>query len=1226
MPDKNSKQPDNAVNSKSKKTRKNIFKDIWQNLKQLKQIFPLSHSRDLPLALVLGKGLKHLADISISPGNISNTPHGCYAFNEGILLNSSEICEEGSIIYLFKTLLKLRPNRPLDCIVLNITTDDLKKPEQELTETAQRYKNIIITAEKVTGMHVPIYITISNSENLPGLKYLPLSPNQMLGWSSPYQPNLNWQKSWITEAKNYLINCITNLRTGVFGSNLNNDDARHIFTLTADIEAIFKNLGLFTDILFAYSVYHEPLNFRGIWFTAINDKHPYYIQDLVTQKIFIERTLAVPLKTYYTARNKRMKLYQAAIVCFFIIWLTGLSLGAVGLNNNIKTVIPFLEQYTRLQGSTEKLLKTSETIWLKDDVHEIKIYEQQIVHDTEELLRTLENFDDSYFTCLFTPLSYFTTTQSKLQDIIARCFRDIILKGMLIGLRQKEYDIYKSAEKNTDNSEDTFNRLYTFVNNLKELNTTIETFNKLRYKPTIEDFDIVSTNIFAVNFIERLKPLRPILLANTSDYSSVIAPFRYESEKIIKRFYSLINLYYTQLYYQNTLLQALEEFSANINLFTSRKPQQQIIQLKTARDLSSTTGLLDSLDSLIKIAANKEQNWILKFPHNHNTAEISDLQAIIKGNRYFSDLTLTDVNKISHKFQRQIREIFENNYLTANSGNTSFPILRLDDDNTFTLSNRVKELHSLSIHLRGKSFFKEAPEQNIDFSMPENVHFIWKLDILKEADNLLLDYRKFWSSDLQNSFPEVYSLCEYVMLRNLSVLTNRSSNIFIPDILSSRRETEKQEIQNFCAAIPVISRIITAFTQGGETDKASVITEFMQHKALTVLHYLSSILKQKCLYAPNLDYLAKWNHSGNIKLWALGLLSLAEIEPFLADNRQQLIMLNKQAQVALTFIPDSNIFTDMDSDIILWRKLNQTISTYDTGNNDNLLRQLENYIKFRLGTEDSNLTAPPLNWFHEKMLILEEAVNAQRGLINTAEFNTLWNKAAAYFNSELAGRQPFTPESQTSVTPQQLQTFFDILPPVPENNEQKLIITDFYSSIKFLKQLLDNEKPLELNLTVKFRTNTRQEENVNSILNQTLEFGDQQLSYRQNANSGIWKYGDGIKFSLTWAEDCNIFPLDIKDRKDISIRGKKAILTYPGAWGLLNFIFKNRYRYHGDEELQFSIPIGNDPDQIQESGICQTSEVRTFMNLKLNTVSEAANNVQELQLPLSLPRKMPVLK
>ena len=1226
MPENKEQSTTDEITKQSHKVKRQTYAEIWQNLKQLKTLFPLSRSRNLPLTLIIGERLDNISDLALRHSSITGKPNGCYTFNEGIVINSAELCNTASLPLLFKSLLRLRPQRPVDSIIINVPLSKINTHESEIIQNAQSFKDIMVSAERITGMHVPIYLVISGSEAIPGITSIPLNQEQMLGWASGYQPNLMWQDSWIIEARDAITDALTIMRTGIFGSEFSRDTARNIFSANSIFKSTFSNLEKFTRTLFAYSIYHSPFDFRGIWFIATQNGQTLYFKSLLTKKIFPEHALAMPADRHYTARNTRMKLTQIAIICFFSIWLIGLCWGATRFNNNIKTITPFLKQYISVQHSMEKMLKLSESIWDETDVHKIKTDEKRLMGDTKELLNSLENFDDSYYHYFFSPLSYLIPAPQRLQNIISRCFKDIILKGMLLGLRQKEHNIYKAAKKETDNYQDTYTRLFTYLSELNDLSEIAGVFNELRSNPTINRFDIVSTNIFAVDFIEQLKPLGPILLANTTDYSKAVAPFRYKSKKIVERFNVILKLIYTQLYADNKLLQALADFNNELIALTSTKLTERRLQLTAYPDDQINSTLFNALSSVMQAAGDDKQNWILKFPNTVHTKKKGQLIALIKSNKYFSKTAIKRLNKIAQDMQKDIRAIFDDNYLNIQYGHNSFSILTLKDDDTYQISTMLNELHNLSKQLRGKTFFSQAPDHKLDFSHPGEVQLSWNLDTLKETATLLLSYKNFWTSDKLKLFPDIHTLSKYVMLKKLATEVNRSCEIYIPNLLELQGISENEQIINFNNSAPIIAEIISSFQKANDTDNATALQQFMQHKSLDILHILSSRLNKLGLYAPDSNYLAGWNNSGSIALWTLGLLSPADIEPYLDKTRRQLSQLCKPAHIALTFIPKEIVASARNNDIALWNEICSTLAAYNQKVKSNALSQLEDFIKFKLGSKHNDLTSPPLNWFHEKMLLLAQAADDQQKFISTREFNQLWNKAAKYFNSTLAPSQPFNPDATTAVTPRQLRIFFDLLPKIPDAMAQNTTISDFCSSTNFLREILEAENPLQIMLAAKFRANSRQEENMNSILDQTLDFGDSHLNYRGKDQSGTWHYGDGVTFSLIWAKDSNLMPLDNCSRKDIRVVGKKAIFSYPGSWGLLNFIYSNLFRKQKETELEFKVATSEARNEYKNPCPSATSGIRTFLDLTFSTVAAAGGKPQALNLPLSLPRKMPVLQ
>ncbi|MFN9000801.1 MAG: type VI secretion protein IcmF/TssM N-terminal domain-containing protein, partial [Holosporales bacterium] len=193
-----------------------ISQSFVRTLEVLKSYLPsLTPQYDIPWYLVVGpensgkSTLLSSLDLELPIGHPDYEIEGDQAllnwwfFDHGIALDvkgslftgDDSLSQEGNWDYLLRTLGRARPKRPLDGVVLTLDVREMRitnaAEQTALQEKAKLIHQKLWHLQTVLGMHVPVYVVLTQCDAIPGFSHLMRAlPSHLrqniFGWSVPY--------------------------------------------------------------------------------------------------------------------------------------------------------------------------------------------------------------------------------------------------------------------------------------------------------------------------------------------------------------------------------------------------------------------------------------------------------------------------------------------------------------------------------------------------------------------------------------------------------------------------------------------------------------------------------------------------------------------------------------------------------------------------------------------------------------------------------------------------------------------------------------------------------------------------------------------------------------------------------------------------------------------------------------------------------------------------------
>jgi type VI secretion system protein ImpL len=270
-----------------------------------------------------------------------------------------------------------RKKRPLDGMVLTVDVETLRArtPEQvgQLSRRAEAVAERIQDAQFNLAVQFPVYVVLTNCENLPGFEaYARSLPepmrDQMFGWSSPHEPDTSYQPEWVDEAIGSLHEsaCVGQLE--LLPQAQTQAERDEIYMLPRELAALVEPLKQYLEPVFKSGSFRKGVPLRGIYMTGrVDDKprersagpppmpgsdpepipgptgRPRFVRQLFSEKIFQEPGLAKIDQDASRVINKKVRRARLALIIGLVVALAGLTWQRYATSSRVEKYGPLVQ-------------------------------------------------------------------------------------------------------------------------------------------------------------------------------------------------------------------------------------------------------------------------------------------------------------------------------------------------------------------------------------------------------------------------------------------------------------------------------------------------------------------------------------------------------------------------------------------------------------------------------------------------------------------------------------------------------------------------------------------------------------------------------------------------------------------------------------------------------------------------------------------------------------------
>lgn len=374
----------------------------------------------------------------------------------------------------------------------------------------------------------------------------------------------------------------------------------------------------------------------------------------------------------------------------------------------------------------------------------------------------------------------------------------------------------------------------------------------------------------------------------------------------------------------------------------------------------------------------------------------------------------------------------------------------------------------------------------------------------------------------------------------------------------------------------------------------SSVNEQLIRESNRLLERLEVVLYQEDPYATLITAIASWlSNSSSEKILANSFTG--NTKELLVSPREYVRAHYAAAALPLLEYLTAEASKTAPNDTVLrWAKLREVLDSFEKGNLNNGIYELERYVlslsKLREANEcvtflqERQSPVPRGDYFSKQLINLDETVSAvcQQRIHQSQRSN--YEIFAKWFNSNIAGRPPFSHSSwngnHAALTAQQFERLLSrysefrksmLTDNKNDNNWPSDVglfiahmdrLTAFFLPAQNPSKLATRNDEVRLDTPfrarLEFRSNRNHEAGADQIIDLSISNGARRYTNRGN-DIFQWKIGEPVEVLLRWAADSPESPLGMQSKiYNYSANERIASFKYSGDWALFEMLDKHK--------------------------------------------------------------------
>ncbi|MBX2807776.1 MAG: hypothetical protein KTR20_04010 [Cellvibrionaceae bacterium] len=1204
-------------------------------------------------------------------------PHcGWHFFDNGLII---DVENDAHFSTALQTLNDYRPERPLDGILLTVSAEQLLNADSTIAlhNYGQTLYEKMWQLQKVTGFILPVYLIVSNCEQLEGFEAFwsawdEKPSDTMFGWSNPARIDTAFSISWVKDAFATITAAIKKAQLTIAsqGKDIADIDGFILF------DRAFKNLQAplseLVKYAFARSSFQEALPLRGIWFSG-KDRHKISLtEDFFSQKLWPEKNIAYPISQRYFSFNRRLRRTQYFFFSlFFIIMLWSLidtfNLWQYNIKaNKIWSAIAYLDRQE--QHKYEGAYDHGDAVW------------KQL-----NSLTQLANHPNTWAL----PWSWGKGQLAAMSEKSAsRVFGHMLFPGYDKRLIKRAKALKTISEKpiNANDSVLTLsNQLSDYANKLINYRQAKIRFRHLagplpNEKGVAEDLRKLTDYLYDEAIPDSIDFTTPLIL---NGVMGVHYDIEWRSSSIIEPT--------LQAAYLTKLSAAVRE---KIQDKTLQLPLDELIHV-----FSQAKNFTRYQQKNRWLAVNKFQNWmkyiaqqwlVLDNDNNPCAGFYKKLQGLYPAwnasgyaTSYLDKAVLqfnTENCYVNIRDQlKNLKQPFVGQLFTEDDdGNLQFSAALTQWQQQFAALDAL-HLFSYQGDVNGDQALNYTADSQKTASKPGKI-VAWNAAPLQDAIDILFEFQAFrqrwWHKGHRSTQTPFYALAlrDHLqqLIAQLLVQAEQRDYSYLSDATKIANDQEAQlsaSINSFTHVDSLLRQLQVLLQQEGDQANLTLVKNHTRQYINDQLSLLTTLVEQNKLYAPIGNALALNAAENN----SLATLFFSYKDPvalgnYLENQRQRLAFLAQNyAQPLVSYLNDTDTIAKTNNHARLWYSTLVELKNYARQQPTNAIKQLQDYIGQQLSEQNKNnchdiLQSPQVmnvsgGLFAQHHYDLNRDVRNHCRQFESERILRRYLALAERFNHDLKGKFPFTDYSGQKNSPHKnvslsvLNTFFDDYQHLwgrPDTEKPLLLALQAYvtqhpepylkSWLAFVKKIdrfsqfyqktKTEDGSLQVRLAIEFDSRSPSSHGQNQIVQWIMHSASEAAVFPNGINQLVWQPGHPLSLSLRWAKGSEFTPLaSYGSPQKIDALTRMAQFHSEGPWALFEWL--QRYSKQPgaslyQNQLQFSVPVGAKADAVQMGS--QVPAYISRVNLALSAVIiDAQGREKTIAIPDVLPRFAPGL-
>jgi type VI secretion system protein ImpL len=1153
-----------------------------------------------------------------------------------------------------------RAKRPLDGLILTIPATDLYgagRPDQDKIMDRARYiYGKLWKLQSKLGMRLPVYIMVTKCDIIPGFKgFVAETPSQthndIFGWSCPYSLETSFSSAWLNDIFNYMHRALTKARTAIFAEGRVGSERDGAFLFASEFYHLKEGLGFYLNTIFKDSAYHESFFLRGVYFTGkaeVNNLVPselgtplaeagsaaskhsttlqrekcVFLRDLFEKKIFRESGLAQPLLRLMVSNNRKLNYFKAATAVFLLSWVSGIVYQSARLSENNQTLLHAL---TVINDALKGVhAQNDKMVVLKDNPVLLSYLEKQ----AETVLEQFSFIDNVDTFALALPSSWFSSLDRRIERAFTAAYNQIVLPAISAGLIRKGNELVSLQHIEYGPRQNSLSRLtlnpamspsfivlQTYVDSVMQYEKAVEKYNNIEKTSNISDLGYLIKYLFN-------KDLPSQFYANTQYYQSALGG-SVESAIDLNQ-YKVAAGQKLGLLFKSFLDSAfnIRENYAMFNLL--QKSLEEFSDYNSARqqDDDGLRNLVQEAIAVADVLSSGQFSWVDKRVFEPSPAYTQVIHHIITSSLLGKALA-QELSQVAEqdfiKFKLELAEF--KSPLTG-------PFMAVRENQIFSDPSEglVNLIDAITAFL-AEPFMAKSDVYPLVRKVPAGKLLFWDETALQKGGHLIDAYSDYITQKINQAPHSLQALFKAIAgnsLRKKVTSLVAQAQDFQPQPAGyaslMSRDVLQAQVHNVAGATPHFTKILGTFEESSFVLDAVALRQLLVEQTYELLRRVDKLLDTENLYTAREEEFENWDGESMVGLKAFAVHDLADMKNYLNAQRYRMQFLSKELAEPILTLLSLGFLEGAASDLPLafkWSRIAAVVQDYDTQSPSNTLKILEKFLAYDLNEitlENCNLENDEFAEYEVAGdYFLEIRNRYSREIMNRCQNVTgrkaiaRFNRAATFFNTNLAGRFPFTQESDKAskfeADPVDVETFYQIFDGLNQTEILALMnasrgmgaqdsVRQFIRQVESVRPLMlaaldrgmANQIPA-IKLQVAFRTDRHLETGGDKIIDWVMDFGDRKIDFRGNDAIAQWQVGAPVSVDLRWAIDSDSIPVGDPRNPALSVIGPKATFSYQGRWSLIRLIREHAVPLSRDDfsdkpqpqVLEFQIPTAYSP-------------------------------------------------
>lgn len=1088
-----------------------------------------------------------------------------------------------------------RPKRPIDGIIVTLPCDDLLDSSPRAIESLRAKAGVLHTlldeVQRRLGIRPAVFIALTKADRLDGFQdfasALPAEMrSEMLGWSSPFNPDTPFAPEWVDEA-------LAAMRRGT------EDALLELLALKGDIaapgralqfpgriETLRDNLVLVLGDIFRSTAYTDAAMLRGLWFTGETAPQSVaFARDLITGKVMPEFALSRPVGSLIRSTNRRVRIAQASLAAL-VVALT------IGLVNDYRD---FKEDIATVTTILTETIADIEMIGRRGDAGG-ELNGQATTH----ILDHMSRLRDSSLRYPFIPASLLSAITDDFEGSIRLAYEHIVLEGMRdrLDFLLRQYAEAASAPPPQDQPallapalEDApeFDALRGFADRSAELAGLVRLYHSIPDNPKVETIGVLVSTLYGHELPQAFfvqshiyeEPLRAVSLKR-------IAPAEY-ALAYAQRLDQLGQSLDSAIHVRSPVLRQARELSDLLSAVGSRQAAAHL-------DLAALARLRDAIARMDAVIASPA-GLRLGAEAFESPAALDRALIVAADSGFIATPPIQALRERltqGHKtLRRQLLTIEADGFgLLFSQPNKRAPI---------ELSRGVKAVQADLDALLQSEFAKgySSGRMRLPAALPPGTAVKWNYPRLDKALGLYFQWADFMRNrGRQTRSPGDQSIASVGTNQLVTNMMDLVAGAVSFDPVGAGYQGPAgeaaiaAETANLRDVSYEISSLIEAYADLGAVDAQLELSRLVEMQVARLMKGIEALAQSDQLYGGPDPDLSWWEGVEPPSPRAFGAADRIELAQYLNVQRERTALLARQYAkpvIDLT-LAQKGVLTRFDLPLLSrWQRIMIQLDAYDRKVPTSSVAQIEHFITqtmTRLTRENCGglLTARANEYVVADLFLaqrkrLEDALKGRCRQFQSVNAGQGVRGLIDRYRASLAGRFPFNgiaPKRVVQeVSPVEADAFFrqfneaanrglgdPMMLASVAGQQQQGQVRAFIDGLDRLRAFIAAGKveapgaksPAYL-VEIDFRVEREREIFGSHVIDWSLTIGDKTVTQRDSTRQLPWRFGDPVELRLRWARNAPTQPQGPRDAQSFLAVGEQtAVFRYDTGWSLLALI------------------------------------------------------------------------